>query len=336
MCLSPAVSGASSLAVEVSNNGVDFSTGGAALFQYGALSHSEDSFFTYSVCLRFTANPAVSSLSVTTGPEGTFSAVILFPVANHVCVSFWYAVGGTSVTVTGSGFVSTAAGGACSFGGAVTKAHTYVSATRVICLSPARAAGAAAVSVSNNGGADFGAAGAAFTYYGIFTSLLPVLVVYSLEACVVCFVAALFVTSLDPSFGSLGAATVFTVSGSGFYAAATCNASAATTVVSSTRMLCAAPVAASVGSFAVAIANNGLDYEQTGLSFQIMGMQHICILRLLTMLLAVALAAVPVVATATPTGGPLQAVPLSVSAERICVVVACCLSVRQQRGQRFI
>ena len=155
----------------------------------------------------FTYLPGLTSLDVTSGT----------------------ASGGTSVTITGSGFVNGAT--VVSFGGS-NAAITSVNPTTIVCTTPAHAAGSVDVTVSVNGLPVTGTN--AFTY-------LPSL------------------SSLDVVSGPVTGGTTVTISGIGFASGATVqfgSGSAAVTVVTPTSITCTTP-AQPAGMVAVTVTCNG-------------------------------------------------------------------------------
>ena len=145
--------------------------------------------------------------------------------------------------VTGYGFVDNSAV-SCSFGGAEVPAR-YISESEIECESPpAAASGALNVEVSVNG-VDFFGSGSVTFLYG----------------------AKAVVGGLSPTFGETQGGTSVTVTGNYFEFSEKlkCRFGAGNEVsagfVSSTEVVCVAPVASSAGTVDVAVSNNGVDFD---------------------------------------------------------------------------
>jgi len=127
------------------------------------------------------------------------------------------ASGGTSVTITGTGFASITA---VTFGGTSATGISVVNTTSIVCTAPAHAAGAVSVVVTNSSGSGTKASG--------FT-----------------FIAAPTVTSCSPNNGPPGGGTSVTITGTAFTGATgvTFGGTAATgvSVTNSTTIVCTAP-----------------------------------------------------------------------------------------------
>jgi alpha-tubulin suppressor-like RCC1 family protein/outer membrane protein OmpA-like peptidoglycan-associated protein len=141
------------------------------------------------------------------------------------------AAGGTSLTVTGTGFLS---GASVTVGGAACASVTVVSATSITCTAPAGAAGAQDVVVTNTD-----------TQSGTGSGLFR-------------YVAAPSVTSVSPSSGSTDGGASLTITGTGFLSGAsvTVGGAACTSVavVSATSITCVAP-AGTAGAQDVVVTN---------------------------------------------------------------------------------
>jgi hypothetical protein len=139
--------------------------------------------------------------------------------------------GGTSVTITGAGFVS---GASVSFGGAAATGVTVVSSTSITAMSPAHAAGAVNVVVTNTDGQS-GTLTSGFTYNGPPT-----------------------VTAISPTSGSTGGGTAVTITGTGFLSGATValggTSATGVTVVSATSIT-ATTAAHAAGAVNVVVTN---------------------------------------------------------------------------------
>jgi hypothetical protein len=140
--------------------------------------------------------------------------------------------GGTAVTVTGSAFVS---GATVTFGGAACAGVVFVNATTLTCTTPAHAAGAVDVTVTNPDTLSHTLTNG-FTYAGPPT-----------------------VTSITPALGPLAGGTTVTIGGTGFTSGITAKidgiACGSVTFVNSTSLTCVTPgphVQAAVG---IAVTN---------------------------------------------------------------------------------
>ncbi len=148
----------------------------------------------------YTAAPSVTKIAPTSGPLG----------------------GGTSVTITGTGF---AAATAVKFGATNATKYTVNSATQITATAPAGPAGTVDVRVTTVGGTSAIAAGDRYTY-----------------------TAAPSVTGVAPSSGPLGGGTSVTITGTGFGGASAVKFGAANatkyTVNSATQITATAPAGA--------------------------------------------------------------------------------------------
>ena len=164
--------------------------------------------FTYSV-----PNPAptVSSVSPTTGPTS----------------------GGTAVTITGANF---ATGSTVAFGANAATAVIVVNSTTIMATTPAHAAGAVSVKVTNTDGQSA-------TLANGFTYIAP----------------APTVTSASPNTGSTGGGTAVTITGTNFVAGATVTlgstSATAVTVVNATTITATTPAGAA-GAVGVKVTNS--------------------------------------------------------------------------------
>ena len=104
--------------------------------------------------------------------------------------------GSSTVTVTGSGFLSTAT---CLFGTAASTAATYQTANMLLCRSPVNGAGSVAVEVSNNG-VQYSASRVPFYYYST-TCCCSCVCTSVLIATRFCLSVVASVASLSPSSG---------------------------------------------------------------------------------------------------------------------------------------
>ncbi|KAJ1464368.1 hypothetical protein T484DRAFT_3299981, partial [Baffinella frigidus] len=154
--------------------------------------------------------------------------------------------GGAGLTVRGSNFPFDAAGVRCSFGGLEVRAHATVSSSAIVCVSPALAAGATALSVSWGN--------------GISTKALE-LTVYEPPT----------VREAAPSQGSASGGSVVTVFGERFVAPMTCmfgteGWAVDAKVVSSSEVQCMTKAHAE-GSVSVQVSRNGVEYSQSDVQY---------------------------------------------------------------------
>ena len=117
------------------------------------------------------ALPTITSLSPTAGPTA----------------------GGTSVTITGTGFSGLSGAAAVQFGGVNASSYTVNSATSITATAPAGAAGAVDVRVTTPGGTSANTASDDYTYVALPT-----------------------VTSISPAGGPTGGGTTVTITGTNF------------------------------------------------------------------------------------------------------------------------
>ena len=159
-----------------------------------------------------TSAPTVSSVSPTSGSTN----------------------GGTGVTITGTNF---AAGATVTFGGTAATNVSFVSSTSITATTPAHAAGAVSVVVTNTGGQS-GTLSSGFTY----TAPAPT------------------VSSVSPNSGSTNGGTAVTITGTNFAAGAsvTFGGTAATNVsVASSTSITATTPAHAAGAVNVVVTNSG-------------------------------------------------------------------------------
>jgi subtilase family serine protease len=137
------------------------------------------------------SGPGGQSAVVTPADQFTYALPKAVPVVSSVSPSSGSTAGGTSVTITGSGFTGATA---VSFGGAAATSVVVKSGTKITATSPAHAATTTNVRVTGPGGQSAVVTPAdQFTY-----AALPV------------------VSGVSPASGALGGGTTVTVSGSGF------------------------------------------------------------------------------------------------------------------------
>jgi hypothetical protein len=178
-----------------------------------------------------TVNITVTNADAQPGIKTAAYTYVAAPIVSIVSLNSGALAGGTAVTITGSGFL---AGPAVTFGGTACTAIIFVSSTSITCTTPAHAAGAVNVVVTNTD-TQSGAALSAYTYRGVPT-----------------------VTSVFPLAGMLAGGTAVTITGSGFYSGATASfgGSACTNivVVSSTSITCTTTTHAA-GTIAATVTN---------------------------------------------------------------------------------
>jgi len=153
------------------------------------------------------------------------------PTVTSIAPTSGFAIGGTAVTITGTGFL---AGASVDFGGSACASITVVSPTSITCTTAAHAAGAITLTVTNTD-TQSGNLAAAYTYNNAPT-----------------------VTSVSPNAGALAGTTAVTITGTDFVAGATVDfggsACTGVTVVSPTSITCTTSAHAA-GSTAVTVTN---------------------------------------------------------------------------------
>jgi hypothetical protein len=158
------------------------------------------------------------------------------PTVSTVSPASGTTAGGTVVTISGTGFQS---GAAVSFGGTNATAVTFNSATQLTATTPARAAGAVTVTVTNPGGLN-GSKASAYTF------VAPP-------------APGPTITTISPSSGTTAGGTTVVITGTNFQNGATVTfggTAAAVTFNNSTRLTVTAPARAT-GSVAVVVTNPG-------------------------------------------------------------------------------
>ncbi|WP_441599467.1 IPT/TIG domain-containing protein [Ensifer sp. 2TAB8] len=164
----------------------------------------------------YVAAPTVTSTSPTSGPTG----------------------GGTTVTITGSGFNAASPTGAVKFG-AATAVYTINSATQITATAPANSAGTYDITVTTPGGTSATSASDQYTY-----------------------VAAPTVTSTSPTAGPTSGGTTVTITGTGFAAAnptgaVKFGATTATYTINSNTQITATAPASSAGTYDITVTTPG-------------------------------------------------------------------------------
>jgi len=176
------------------------------------VTNSDGQSDTLASAFTFVEPPTVTSISPATGTTG----------------------GGTTVTITGTFFALSAT---VTLGGNPCTSAVVGSSTSITCVTPAHAAGAVSLVVTNANSGLSGSAAGAFTY---IVSPAPA------------------VTSISPASGPTAGNTLVTITGTGFLAGATAKVGGATctspTVVSVTTITCRTP-AHVVGAADVRVTN---------------------------------------------------------------------------------
>ncbi|WP_345739054.1 IPT/TIG domain-containing protein, partial [Prosthecobacter algae] len=212
-------------------------TGTSAVTFGGAAATS----FTVDSATQITAvTPAGSagtaSVLVTTA-GGTNAANTLFtyiapPTVTNVSPATGSTLGGTSVTITGTGFTGTSA---VTFGGTAATSFTVDSATQITAVTPAGSAGTASVLVTSAGGTN--AANTLFTY-----------------------IAPPTVTNVSPATGSTLGGTSVVITGTGFTGASAVTfggTNATSFTVDSATQITAVTPAGTVGTASVLVTTAG-------------------------------------------------------------------------------
>jgi len=186
-------------------------------------------------------SPTFASFSYT--PPPLISSI--FPLKGPV-------IGGTQVTVSGSGFVVNA-DALCQFGGEAVNA-VVVSSNLVSCIAPTHVEASVPVRVSMNSGVDYSGSGASFQ-----------------------FRSALHVKSIVPPNSLVDGGSMVTVLGSNFVNTKdlACRfgslLSPSVVYVSSTQISCEVPSAAAPHSSTLEVSNNGQDFTQDSVAFAFHG-----------------------------------------------------------------
>jgi hypothetical protein len=183
--------------------------------------------YTYKVVTLFNSWTSTSAASSPVTVNTAVAAVVtgVSPKAGGTA-------GGTSVTITGTGFLSATA---VSFGATAASPFTIVSDTSITVASPARAAGTIDITVVNAAGTSTTSTADKFTYDGIPT-----------------------ITSVSPKYGPTTGGTSVTITGTGFLSATAVSfgATAASpfTIVSDTSITVASPARAA-GTVDITVVN---------------------------------------------------------------------------------
>jgi hypothetical protein len=197
-------------------SGATVSLGGTACTQVAVLSDTEISCITAAKTAG-AVNVVVTNTDTGVGTltNGFTYTTALPPTVSSLSPSSGPLSGGTTVTITGANFVT---GATVSFGSSRCSNATFVSATSLTCVTPAAAAGASDVTVTNPD-TQYGTLAAGYLYNPAPT-----------------------ITSISPPTGSIGGSTLVTITGTNFTLGATislggtdCNF---VNVLSSTQIQC--------------------------------------------------------------------------------------------------
>ena len=154
------------------------------------------------------------------------------PIVTSIALAAGALGGLTSVTITGTGFVTLAT---ATIGGTTCTTPVVVSATSLTCVTPARPSGLYSVGVTNSDG-QFGTLASAYTYQ-----------------------AAPTVTAVSPTGGRISGGTTIIVTGTNFKSPLTATVGGVTctspTYISATSMSCVTPAGAGVSSIIVSNAD---------------------------------------------------------------------------------
>jgi hypothetical protein len=226
----------------VTITGTGFQTTGATTVSFGGTAATSVVVVSATSITATTPAHAAGAVSVVVAnPDGQVNAAnaaftyIPPPTVTAVLPTSGSTVGGTAVTITGTGFQTTGTT-TVSFGGTAATSVVVVSATSITATTPAHAAGAVSVVVTNPDG-QVNAANTAFTYIPPPT-----------------------VTAVAPASGPLAGGTAVTITGTGFQTTGTTTVSfggtAATSVVvvSATSITATTPVHAA-GAVSVVVTN---------------------------------------------------------------------------------
>ena len=177
-------------------------------------------------------NTDAQSATLTNGY--TYTAVNPAPTVSAIAPTSGTANGGTAVTITGTGFLT---GATVKLGGTSATGVTVVNSTSITATTPAHAAGAVSVVVTNTD-AQSGTLTNGYTYTGVNP--------------------APTVSAITPNSGTTGGGTAVTITGTGFLAGATVNlggtAATGVTVVNSTSITATTAVHAA-GAVSVVVTN---------------------------------------------------------------------------------
>ena len=219
----------------VTINGSGFTN--ASTVEFGTIAATSVTFVSATQITATAPAESVGPVDITVTTSGEISAIsssdkfTYLPSVTGVSPSSGLASGGTSVTITGSGFSSAST---VAFGTTAATGVTDVSATQITATAPA-GAGVEDVTVTTSGNTSAISSSDQFTYVPI-------------------------VTGVSPSSGPAGGGSVVTITGSGFTAASTVEfgttAGTGVTYVSATEIKATAPAEA-VGPVDITVTTSG-------------------------------------------------------------------------------
>jgi large repetitive protein len=185
-----------------------------------------------------TATPTPTTATPTpTTATPTPTATTALPVVSSVSPASGTTLGGTVVTITGSGFTDLTT---VMFGSTAATSYTFISDSEITAIAPAEAVGTVAyITVVTPSGTSLTSTAYEFTYTAATTTVPTV-------------------TSISPTYGPVSVATPITITGTGFTGATgvTVGGTAATSVVvvSSTEITATTPASSSVGQVDVLVS----------------------------------------------------------------------------------
>ena len=240
-------SGPASGGTIVTITGTNFT--GATVVHFGSTSATPTVNSDTQITVTSPAGSGTVDVTVTT-PGGTsatssadqFTYNVAAPTVTSVTPSSGPLAGGTSITITGTGFVS---GASVTIGG-TTAASSFVSSTSLTATTPSGTAGAKSVVVTNPD-TQTSNTNITFTYMASPPS----------------------VTSVAPSSGPLAGGTSITITGTGFVSGASVTiggTTAASSFVSSTSLTATTP-SGTAGAKSVAVTNPDTQTSNTNITF---------------------------------------------------------------------
>lgn len=246
--VSPSV-GSSAGGTVVSINGSGFIAPATVTFG-GVPATSVTVVSSYLITATTPPNPVGTVSVLVAGPAGSVGGLtsgytyeLAWPRVTSVSPSTGALVGGTTLTITGSGF---APGATVTINGQPASTVSAVSPTQIIVTTPAGPPGSATLLVTNPGGAISGLA-SAFAYSANPQAPVP-------------SGATTTISGVTPSSGPSSGGTAITILGSGFLPGATVTVggvSVAANVVSSSLITATTPAVTGTGNVSVSVANPG-------------------------------------------------------------------------------
>ena len=224
---------------DVTITGTGFLTGAVVTFN-GVVATGTTVVNSATITAITPAGTAGAATVIVTNPDGqgaaltgAFTYLGAQPLITGIAPAHGPATGGTTVTITGTGFL---AGSAVRFGGTAATSVSVLDSTRIVAITPAHAAGPVTVDVTNPLAATASVA-QGFT----FDAAPPPVVV-----------------AVSPTSGTSGGGTPVTIAGTGFAAGATVRfggvAATGVTVASTTQLTAVTPAHAT-GVVAVQVTN---------------------------------------------------------------------------------